>query len=189
MSKIEKRHDDEFLEAVSFGNLQKLEQQVNDLLKTGNPDDAEVLKQLQEKIDENSKHNLKLYEKLNIKIENNHQRKLRYHHVYSTNYKVGTKKSNELGEFLTNKNPTPDEALMKKEEQEERDKVINSLPVKIRIIYKVYLKFMAENNYKKNFSKFTKQFSEQKWKITDKPFKKTVREVQALLKTRKESDE
>ena len=78
---------------------------------------------------------------------------------------------------------------MKKEEQEERDKVINSLPVKIRITYKVYLKFMAENNYKENFSKFTKQFSEQKWKITDKPFKKTVREVQALLKTRKESDE
>lgn len=138
MSKIEKRHDDELRAILEDSSLQKLEEIYANLSKDALTDTPEILDELEEKIKQASEITITALESLELKIDKNHERRLRFQHVGSINYKVGKTKSQEFGDFLTRQHDTPEEALLKNEFLGEIGKSLNSLPYRIRTAFITY---------------------------------------------------
>lgn len=188
MSKIDERHDNELVEAVKLGNIEQLEKQYNNSLKNAILDNAEILEQLHQKIMEVSKQNLESIESLDRKIEENHQRKMRYNHVFSLNFKVGANKSHEFGNFIASKTPNPEETLMKKDEETEQKEALSSLDSQTQIIFQTYLElgFYPENkDYPKheNWSKLSRALEAKGIKLTKNKLKKAINTAQRTLKS------
>ncbi|MDU1630020.1 MAG: hypothetical protein E6835_05760 [Lactococcus lactis] len=190
MSKIEERHDKELIEAINRGNLKALENKYHDLLKNATVDDAKALEKLYEEIVEAAQNiNTKASEALDKKIEANHQRKLRYHHILSTNYKVGATKSNELEEFLTSSDLNPEEALMAKEKQIERKykletalQTLNPIDSIIFTTYQESVFYPSHQNWKELSETLLTKGIQMSDKTVKKHFTKTFIQLQSLMK-------
>lgn len=182
MSKIEERHDDELMQAVNFGNLQSLEQQRDDLLKTGTPDDFKQVEELTKKIVEASKLNLGLFEKLSDKIESNHERRLRYNQVLSLNYKNAKTKTQELSSFIADKSDNPEQILIAKEIEAECRSAIHSLAPTLKVIFETYHELGFYPEYE-NFSKLRRALLPKGIKFSDKTLKRKLIEAQCTLQS------
>lgn len=187
MGKIEERHDKEFIEAINLGKLKSLENEYCDLLKIATPEDSEALEKLYQNIVEVAQNvSIEALESLLKKTEANHERKLRYHHVGSTNYKVGATKSNELGDFLSSNEPTPEQSLMDKEKHNEcKDKLETALsalkPVDL-IIFKTYQELGFYPTHE-NWKELSKILLTKDIKMSDKTVKKHFEKSFALLQS------
>ncbi|MFK4895145.1 hypothetical protein [Lactococcus petauri] len=190
MTKIEERHDKELIEAINRGNLKALENKYHDLLKNATLEDAKALEKLYKEIVEVAQNvNTKASEALAKKIEANHQRKLRYHHVHSTNYKVGITKSNELEDFLTSSDLNPEDALMAKEKQNERkDKLETALqtlkPIDL-LIFSTYQEsgfYPSHQNWKELSETLLTKGIQMSDKTVKKHFIKIFIHLQSLVK-------
>lgn len=183
MGKIEERHNNEFNKANTQGKLVSLEQKYYVLLKTGTPDDSEALEKLYQNIIETAQNvNIKASEALAKKIEANHQRRLRYHHVGSLNYKVGAKKSNEFIDFVTSKEPTPEQALIDKEKHDEYKSALNTLKPIDLIIFQTYEELGFYPNHA-NWKELSKILLTKDIKMTDKTVKKHFEKAFSLLQS------
>jgi hypothetical protein len=186
MSKIEERHDEEFAQALNAGNLSELLNEYDNLLKTTPHADKEKLDILWKKVKNEANLILKRHDN---KIESNYQRKLRYHHVGSINYKVGFMKSNEFGDFLTSKALNPEEALMNKEIQAEQQMklpiALNALKPIDFVIYTTY-KELGFYPTHENWKKLSETLLIKGFKKSDKScklhFEKTLELLQSLVK-------
>lgn len=190
MTKIEERHDKELIEAINRGNLKALENKYHDLLKNANLEDAKALEKLYKEIVEAAQNvNTKASEALAKKIEANHQRKLRYHHVHSTNYKVGITKSNELEDFLTSSDLNPEEALMAKEKQNEhKDRLEAALETLKPIDFIIFTTYQESGFYPnhQNWKELSETLLTKGIQMSDKTVKKhfvkTFTHLQSLVK-------
>ncbi|MBB5887628.1 hypothetical protein [Lactovum miscens] len=118
--------------------MQKLEETYSNLPKETPSENPEKLDELDLKIEEAAKLTLNALETFELKIDKNYDRKLRYHHGGSINYKVGKTKSQEFSDFIPNLCSPPEETLLKYEVREEIDKALNSLKYEIREASTVY---------------------------------------------------
>lgn len=185
MSKIEERHDKEFIKAVTTGNLKDLENEYHDILNNATLNDLETLEKLHLNIIEEAQNvNLKASEALENKIEANHQRRLRYNHVGSINYKVGITKTNEFGDFLTSTDLTPEKALIYKEKQNELKSALKFLDPVDQIIFNTYQELQFYPT-KQNWKELSESLLNHGIKMSDKTvknhFEKSFKLLQSLV--------
>lgn len=177
MSKIEKRHDDELRAILEDSSLQKLEEIYSNLPKDAPTDTPEKLDKLDEKIKQASEFTITALESLELKIDKNYERKLRYHHVVSLNFKVGKTKSNEFGSFIASQIDTPEEALLKKEQMSEIYGTLDELKPELRTIFTTYIELGYSPEHE-NISALLRALEPKGITKTDKTLKKDIRNIQ-----------
>lgn len=173
MGKIEKRHDDEFKAILEVSTMQKLEQFFSNLPKETLSENPEKLDVLTLEIQESARLTASSLEAFELKIDQNHFRKMRYHRVLSANYKIGKSKLSELGDFIPDTQDSPEELLLKSEALEQVDIVLKSLPFKVRTTFSTYNELGYYPNHE-NFTNLVKVLQDKGIKTSDKTAKKDV---------------
>lgn len=121
-------------------------------VKSGNPDEVEATY---------------------IKAEKIHERKNRRYGMRSLNYTIGKTKKSEYGDFLPSSSCNPEEALLKKEKNQETTKILNSLEFEVRTSFATYNELGYYPGHE-NFTNLVKILKTRGVEKSDKTVKKYV---------------